>query len=64
VELRVDEVHLPQVRLRGVLPDPGAVFYGPAHVGVALDAETGEKPDAVFGRLAEGVPDAATHRRQ
>src|SRR5918997_643305 len=62
VKLRVDEVHLPEVRLRRALPEPGAVLYGLADVGVALDAEPGQEPDALLGRLAEGVLRAAGDR--
>src|SRR5918997_4276520 len=62
VELRVYQVDLPEVRSRRVPSHPGAVLHRLAHVGVALDAEPRQEPDAVFGRLAEGVPRAAAYR--
>jgi hypothetical protein len=38
VQLRMDQVHLAQVRLRRVLPHARAVLHGRARVDVALDA--------------------------
>jgi hypothetical protein len=55
VELRVDQVDLTQVGLRGVRRDPRAVLDGDAEMRVSLDAEAFEEADAGHGRLAEGV---------
>jgi hypothetical protein len=54
-ELLVNEVHLTQVRLGGVLRDPEAVLDGHAGVYVSLDSEAGQQGDAGSVGLNEGV---------
>ena len=45
-ELRLDEMHLPQVRLRRIASDTRAVLDRLAHVRVAIDPKSCEKADA------------------
>jgi hypothetical protein len=63
VELRMDQVDLPQVRLRGVSRHPGAVSDRLAEMRVALDAEPREQSDRVRAGLRERVRLAPAHGR-
>jgi hypothetical protein len=61
-QLGVNEMDLPEVRLRRVDRDAGAVLHRFAAMGVALDAETGQKPNRALHRLAEAMPHRRAHR--
>ena len=54
-------MHLAQVGLGRVARHARAVLDRLAHVRVALDAEPGQKADAVLVRLAEAVSWIAAH---
>ena len=54
-ELTLDQVHLPEVRRRGVPPYQVEVLDGGAGVGVALDADAFDQPYFGDARLAEAV---------
>ena len=52
-EFRVNEMNLAQVRLQGIGGDAGAVPDRFSRMGVTLDAEPGNKPNALHIRLGE-----------
>src|SRR5829696_6558700 len=54
-QLSVDEVDLPQVRLRWIGGDPRSVLDGDALVGVALHSESRHQHDLIDDCLAEAV---------
>ena len=62
VQLGVDQVHLAQVGLSRVARDPRAVLDRLALVGVALDAQPGQEPDAVVTLFGHRVRLAAADR--
>ncbi|GAA2464258.1 hypothetical protein GCM10010405_55770 [Streptomyces macrosporus] len=62
-QLLVDQVHLAQVRLGGVLGDARAVLDRHPRVDVPLHPEPGEQRDAVPVRLGERVRAVAADRR-
>jgi len=49
----VNEMNLAQVRLQGIGGDAGAVPDRFSRMGVTLDAEPGNKPNALHIRLGE-----------
>ncbi|KPV48361.1 hypothetical protein SE17_38480 [Kouleothrix aurantiaca] len=53
VQLAVDQMHLPQVRLRGVGGDARAVLHGDAQVRIARHAQPFQQFDARLAGLAE-----------
>lgn len=55
VQLTVDEVHLPQVRLRGIPGDPRPVLHRRPAMRVPLDAETDQETDRRPVHLADTV---------
>ena len=55
VELGMDEVHLPEVRLRGVAAHAGPVLDRLARVCVAFDAEACDQRDHISERLGHRV---------
>ena len=60
-QLAVDQMHLPQIGLGGIRPDPGTVLDRDAHVRVALHAQPGQQRDGRLQRLAEAMPEAGGH---
>ena len=62
MKLRMDDVHLPQVRLVRVDRDARAVLHGDARMRVTFDAESRDQADRLLIRFGHAVCRAATHR--
>jgi hypothetical protein len=62
VKLGVDEMHLPQVRLRGISRDARPVLDRRAKVSVARHTKAGDELNAGLYRFAERVRVAARDR--
>ena len=60
-QLRMNEVNLPEIRLRGIASHPRKMLHGCAEVRVAFDTEAGHKGDGFSGWLAEAVFIVAAH---
>ncbi len=63
MQLGMDQMNLAKIGLAWVACHPRPVLDRFAHVGIALNPQTGEKPNALLGRLAEPVPSIAAHCR-
>ena len=51
----MNQVHLPEVGLRGITRHARAVLHRHAHMSVTLDTKTGNEANAILRRLAEAV---------
>ena len=54
-QFSANQVDLPQIRLCGVLFDPGTVLHSCARVGVTFRSPVWEEPDMVTGHLAKAA---------
>jgi hypothetical protein len=61
-EFCVNQMHLPQVRLRRISADTGEMLNGPPRMCVPLDAVTNAEADARECRFAERVTITPTDR--
>src|SRR5262245_53808258 len=62
MELAVDQMNLTEVRDRRIARHTGAMLHGRAGMGITLDTETHDQPDADLARLRHRVGRAAAHR--
>ncbi|MCY1308035.1 hypothetical protein D9M70_580140 [compost metagenome] len=61
MQLAVDQVHLPQIGLRRIRLDAGAVLDGNAEMGIALHAQPRQQHDRGHDRFAERMRGATRH---
>jgi hypothetical protein len=61
-QLVLEQVHLPEVRLRRVARHTRPMLHGDTGVRVAFDAEPFDEGEARFGVLAEGMRGRAAQR--
>jgi hypothetical protein len=60
-QLRMDQMHLSQVGLRGIARNPREVLNGCPSMGIALDSPSRNQDDLLDGLFAELVVGAAAH---
>ena len=60
-QLRMDQMHLSQVGLRGITRNPRKMLNGCPCMGIALDAPSRNQDDLVDGLFAESVVGVAAH---